>query len=425
MRLATRRRARREPDLQTAVPSTDVVRVQVSSPEYACLLLDALSCGVVAIDEAGRLCAVNPDARRILGCPVGEGSALLGEDCRVALSAQPAVVELLLEALDGATHHSRAELVLGEEGPGRTVGFSLAPVRDDWGLIRGAALFFRDLSAIERMNERARMGDRLAALGEMAARMAHEIRNPLAGMKVMAELLERRLDGHDDELSLLAELRTELNAVDRVVAEGLEFVRGSSPVFQPVHPLDLVDRSLRRALARVPFQGSVECDFEDGLPAISADPDQLVAVLTNLIVNALEAMDPGAGPAAQRLFLRVAAREADPVQRPYRVRGGDADHSSAPIPGEGAGRELLISVGDTGPGVSAELRERVFYPFFTTKPTGSGVGLSTAQRLVTDHGGRIELDASTAAGAVFHVRLPLVEAEEKSTAPGEGSGAAS
>jgi signal transduction histidine kinase len=279
------------------------------------------------------------------------------------------------------------------------------------------------------MDERDRLGDRLAALGEMAARMAHEIRNPLAGMKVMAELLARRLDGHEDELSLLAELRSELSAVDRVVAEGLDFVRGSSPVFQSVAPVELMDRSLRRALARVPFEGSVERDYEQGLPTFSADPDQLLAVVTNLVVNALESMD-GRADVPQRLYLKLAARKADPLRRTHRVgpahartsRRGAQGPAPAPMPGEGVERELVISVGDSGPGIPAELRERVFYPFFSTKPSGSGVGLSNAQRLVADHGGRIELDSCGEGGALFHVRLPLVEADEKPPAADEMAG---
>jgi signal transduction histidine kinase len=391
--------------------------VFVSTSDFAGWLVDSLRCGVIAIDADGALCAFNDEARRILACEHMEPEESLGRDCRAVLADQPAVAVLLVDALAGEVEHERAELVLADAGPGpeRVVGFSLAPVRDSKGEIRGAALFFRDLSSLERLEEQIRLRDRLAVLGEMAARMAHEIRNPLAGMKVMAELLERRLRGRDDELSLVAELVSELRAVDRVVGEGLDFVRSTPPILERVDGSELLERCVTRALARVGWDGEIVREVEASPPAVVADPGQLQAVVTNLLINAMEATSTLPDAAARRIWLRLYSRAADPARRPRRLEAADAAARSAlsSLPGEGSGREVVISVVDSGPGIEPELRERIFYPFFTTKNVGSGVGLSTAQKIVADHGGRIELEESAEGGAAFHVRLPVLALESR------------
>lgn len=360
-------------------------------------LVDSMRSGLVAIDRTGRIAAANGGARRMLGAP----DLGAGRPCRETLRHQPAIAGLLEGALDGRSRPSRAELVLeGIEGePARTIGFTLDTVRDERGAVQGAALVFRDLTPFERQDEQERLRDRLAALGEMAADLAHELRNPLTGMEVLAGLLERRLAGQPEERALLAELRSELRALSRTVTESLEFVRPVRLVREVVDPVELLEESLALARSRVGFAGRIERDYDDELPSIHADAEQLRGVETNLIVNALEAMGACTRPEGHRLRLglRVLAsgREA--------WRASAAEGAAAPA---AALRELLVTVADTGTGVPPELRERVFHPFFTTKERGSGVGLAHAQKVVVSHGGALELEAGPG-GAVFHVRLPL------------------
>jgi signal transduction histidine kinase len=129
----------------------------------------------------------------------------------------------------------------------------------------------------------------------------------------------------------------------------------------------------------VPFAGAVERDFAPGLPPLRADPEQLRVLLANLVVNALESMAEAGGGAPARLGLALRA--------------------------SGAG-ELEFRVSDTGRGVPAELREKIFYPFFSTRQRGSGVGLALAQKIALSHGGSLELEGGAGAGAVFRLRLP-------------------
>jgi signal transduction histidine kinase len=361
--------------------ASDDARVTVADPRFANWFVGSLRSGLVAIDAQGDLVALSPEAARILGCPATRGRALLGRPCRELLRHQAEVAALLEGALDGRERPSRAELrllpVAGREPC--TIGYTLLAVRDTQGQVCGAAMVFRDLTPFERMDEQARLRERLQALGQMAAGLAHEIRNPLASMEVLAGLLKRLLVGRADELQLLEELIGELRALAATVTASLDFVRPIPIQREEVDPASLVEDALIRARSQVPFRGRVECEVAAGVGRVLADPDRMLAALTNLLVNALQAMAE-TERSDHVLGVRI---------EPDGERGG-----------------LVIRVSDTGPGVPEDLRERIFYPFFTTREQGSGVGLAEAQKVVAGHGGSIEVESHPSGGAAFHIYLP-------------------
>jgi nitrogen-specific signal transduction histidine kinase len=366
--------------------------VPVHDSRYAGWLVDAVRSGLVAIDAEGAVAALNAAAHRILGCAGDAATAVIGRDCREALVAQPALVERLLEALDGAERPSRAELTLAPRGghPAITIGYTIAAVRDDAGAVAGAVLQFRDLTRYERSAEQERLRERLAALGEMAAGLAHEIRNPLAGMEILTGLLRRRLQQQPEDVALVNELSAEVRRVAQTVTDSLEFVRPMELRRDPVDPVEVFEESLARARSRVPLAVDIERDYAETLLPLRADGERLESVLTNLIVNAFEAM-LGAGSVPARLSLGLR------VEAPFGIEGSS----------ERPAAELVFAVADTGPGIPDELCERIFYPFFTTKQRGSGVGLAQAQKIVVGHGGRLELESECGRGSTFRVRLPL------------------
>ncbi len=371
--------------------------------ESACFetwILGSLTSGVVGIDGDGAVVTFNTGAQRILGCPKGEARAALGKDCREVLEAQPEVARLLIETRDRRTTLSRAELALdGSDGrPPGTIGFTLFPVHDADDEPCGAAMIFRDLAPIERLDEQERLRERLTALGQMAAGLAHEIRNPLAGMEVLAGLLKRRLASRPEEQALVTELGAELRSLADTVRASLDFVRPIALERGPVDLVELLEDSLAVARTRLAWGGRVERDYDDAPPRFHGDAQQLRTVFTNLIVNALESMDGNDGARESRLRLVLQTRGS-----------GEVDGSPPPGgDGRGAGaREVVVGVSDSGPGIPAELHEKIFYPFFTTKQRGSGVGLATVQKIVATHGGGVELDSQPGEGSTFRLRFPL------------------
>jgi signal transduction histidine kinase len=356
-------------------------RVSSNPAEFSHWLVGSLRTGLLAVDGDGRLALISPEAVRVLELG-GDPAAQVGRPAAEVLAPHPALLALLTEAQKGRELPSRAELelVLGGGRERRPIGFTLVPVRDASGVTRGAALLFRDLTPFERQDEQARLRDRLAALGQMAAGLAHEIRNPLASLQVLADLLKRSLGERPEESELVEEIRGELETLTRLVNGRLSFVRPHAAMRAPVELEALVHEALRRARARVPFAGEIEVDVAAQLRP-SLDALQLESLLVNLIVNAFEAMHEL--PSGHPRLLRIEATE----------QGG----------------ELRLAVADSGPGVPAPDRERVFYPFFTTRDSGTGVGLAEVHKAVVSHGGSVEVRERVGGGAVFLIHLPLEE----------------
>ena len=354
-------------------------------------IVASMSSGVLAVDASGAVAALNAAARRILGCPLDPSEPALGRPCREVLAAQPQVARLLLDALRRPHGLSRAELRLDAGGldPPVAIGFSLSPVRDPSGALQGAAMIFRDLAPIERCDERERLRDRLAALGHVAAGLAHEIRNPLASLEVAVGLLRRRLDGEPLALALLDEMLADLRGLAATVSASLDHVRPAVPDRVPLAAAPLLEEALATALARLPFAGRVDRDYARDVPLLQGDADQLRSALAELIVNAFEAMTGCAGAMRLTLGLRVSPA------------GGSPDEGDRP-------REVAFLVSDTGPGIAPELREKVFYPFFTTRARGSGLGLPSAQKIAAAHGGGIEIESRPGA-CTLGMRLPVEE----------------
>jgi signal transduction histidine kinase len=285
---------------------------------------------------------------------------------------------------------NRAELRLKDID--RVIGYTLSQVRNDEGEAVGAVLFFKDLTQVEQMEERERLRDRLASLGEMAAGIAHELKNPLAGIEVMAGLLRRQVADSADAQSLIADIISEAKLANAIVVEMLEFVRPIRLQLEQTDISDILRQAVNMAESKA-RRGDVRVQLElpRDLPLIDGDQHQLCQVFTNLLTNAFEALD-GTG----EIRVRAAVEEIEPD----------------PALGEGhrPARVLTVTVSDTGRGIAPEMADRVFDPFYTTKVTGSGLGLPIVRKIVDAHDGRIDLASSPGEGTRFRVMLPVSSA---------------
>jgi signal transduction histidine kinase len=257
-------------------------------------------------------------------------------------------------------------------------------VRDDAGDVRGITMFFKDLTRVEQIEERERLRDRLAAVGEMAAAIAHEVKNPLAGIKVMAGLLRRKIAGLPDAQAVLTDIINEANMANAIVQEVLEFVRPIRLQVEHTGVAESLQTAVQNAETKVQRRGIViNVGIAETLPRIQGDRYQLTQLFTNLLTNAYEAMD-GKG----RIDISATTvRQED---------GGD-------------GREAVrIEFKDDGPGMPHDVADRVFAPFFTTKARGSGLGLSIVRQIVDAHDGQIDLRTAPGEGTLIRITLPVL-----------------
>ncbi|MDQ7005765.1 MAG: ATP-binding protein [Acidobacteriota bacterium] len=344
-------------------------------------VVEGMRCGIVTVDQEGCVLTVNELAREILELdePVAQGRPV-----RDALARHPRLAEVLIDALEMSQLPNRAEMeIRSREDDGRTIGFTISPIVAE-GRQLGVALFFKDLTQVERQEEQDRLRDRLAALGQMAASLAHEIRNPLASIEVMATLLRRKLarcGAGDDALASVEKIAAEVARLNQTVTRGLEFARPIAPEMQRRSLAAALDEALAEARARFPdSQVIVERRYDPQAPDVEHDPALMRQVFTNILVNAYQAV-------GEEGKIEVDIR---PVARPQRQPGA-----------------VDVTIRDDGPGIPPEVRDKIFYPFVTTKEGGSGIGLAMARKIVECHHGMIDVSVGEQGGTAFTLRLPV------------------
>jgi len=338
--------------------------------------------GVIAITRDGRVAVMNEIAYRILGLTPRDSD--IGRHFNEVLKEVPDVLRIMAGAFELSHLANRAETRL--KNTGKVIGYTLSLVKDSRGRDVGATLFFKDLTRVEQLEERERLRDRLAALGEMAAAIAHEVKNPLAGIEVMSGLLKRQLPDSPDAQTVLADIIKEAKMANRIVQEVLAFVRPIRLQVEDISVADVIRDAITTAESHS-LKGDVDVrvDIAEALRPIQGDPAQLRQIFTNFLTNAFEAMN-GSGV----VDITAVAQ--------------DADDDSAP---EHGGPTVVITVSDNGPGIPPEVTDRIFSPFFTTKPQGSGLGLAIVRKIVDAHDGRIDVGGRPGGGTEFRVTLPV------------------
>jgi two-component system, NtrC family, sensor histidine kinase HydH len=334
-----------------------------------------LPVGLVATDRKGRIAFFNAAAARLTGIAPAEA---LGRETGEVL---PARLCGLQQVLDDGRSISEEEMEC-PFGARASVPVSVSATRilNPEKQLVGHVLILRDLGEVRRLQAQIRRQEKLAALGGLAAGVAHEIRNPLSSIKGLATYFADRFAADSKERDLAQVMTREVDRLNRVISELLEFARPTDLKRQATEINPLLEHSLQLiqqdAAAK---QIEIVRRFADNVCPAHIDPDRLAQALLNLYLNAIQAMSPG----------------------------GCLTVNSSPQPGGG----VAIEIHDSGSGISEEHLDRIFDPYFTTKAKGTGLGLAIVHKIVEAHQGRIEVQSTPGQGTRFGLYFPCRPAE--------------
>lgn len=349
-------------------------------------VLASISDGMIVLDAEGIVSDMNPAAEQLTGL---SASQAIGVDVATLFGGRKGAEWLGALARQTLVERfaRRSEGTLRTHGNEVRVSGACAPVYDEAGTLSGAVVVLHDLTLERALDETTRRADRLAALGTVALGLAHEIRNPLGGIKGAAQLLRSEL-ADPEQIRCTEIIVREVERLDGLVEQLRSLATPPRLQMEPVNIHRILNDvvSLQRQAAE---WGSIELrtEFDPSLPAVQGDRAQLTQVFLNLVRNAIEALG-GSG------HLVVATR----LDTRYHVRRR-----------QGRSQFLAVTVADDGAGVAEEHRANLFAPFFTTKARGTGLGLALCHRIVTEHGGVIAHEPGPTGGSVFRVTLPVSE----------------
>ena len=345
------------------------------------LILESIPSGLITVDLNGRITTFNRAAEAVLRYQLAEA---LGQPIKE-------ILDLGLFSRSLIDNEERCSGLVTCDRYGREVVLDVAvsPLLDERGVHVGALITFNDVTSVHRLEEEKRRLDRLAALGEMAANVAHEVRNPLASIKTSVQLLLDDLAKESNDPAIFADEESRIEAqesvsivlkevdrLDAIVRDLLLFAKPRQLYRSPCNLLELSDRVLRMVQTRYEEAGIVVHRNYRPVPTVLVDVAQIEQVLFNLYLNAVQAMPDGG-------VLSISCQE---------------------IPDW-----IELKVSDSGVGISPDQLEHIFQPFFTTKAHGIGLGLPITRRLVEDHHGYMFVESQLGYGTTIRVRLPLKE----------------
>jgi len=345
-------------------------------------ILENMGNGLIAVDAQGRITTFNGAAEKLTG---QSASAVIGQKIEEVLSRE--LCTLLGQVMERGRGSSDVEVEMPADGFTRFVCCSTAVMELPETGERGAILVLSDVTRIKELEQEKSWIQRLAFLGEVAAGLAHEIKNPLVSIKTFAELLPEKYDNHEFRYSFSRIVSQEIERINRLLAELLNFSKNSPLSCETVDMTSLMDEILLLLSPQIDAHKiRVFRHYDPVVPAVWADRNQLKQAVFNICLNSIQAMPEGGE-------LRVSVLS---------VPAADDESAGAVAPGG----KVKILIEDTGVGISAHQKDKVFDPFFTTKADGVGIGLSISHKIIGDHGGTIQIRSGDGEGAAFEICLP-------------------
>ncbi|HZA99046.1 MAG TPA: ATP-binding protein [Gemmatimonadales bacterium] len=369
----------REAGMEQATLATELQRVRLEADD----ILRNIRSGVLTVDGFGRLAFINPTAERLLDL---DGEALIGLPVLDQLKTRSS--ELWAAAVAGIRNGrkiSRGEGMV-VQGAGRVfpIGLSTTTFRQEAQEAPSVTAIFTDISDLKEVQELHMRAERLEAVAELSASLAHEIRNPLASIRSSVEQLARSKHADEDERFLSGLIVRESDRLSRLLSEFLDFARVRATHFAPLDLHSVVVAVVRLIRAHPDCRPDAAITIEGEHTLLEGDEDLLHRVVANLVLNAVQA---ARGP--MKVTVSVSVAQASEIPH-----GTDLEHA------------VRLQVRDNGPGIPEEVRERLFQPFVSGRSGGSGLGLAIVQRAVEAHRGLVLVDSGPGSGTTFTIFLP-------------------
>ena len=351
-----------------------VNRTLKQTQDYSRIVFTNMPIGLLSIDLTGKVVAYNPKVLEILdldeGAILKKGIDQIIDFQGFSLNRTPTGCDTVLEK--ELLHRRNSDRVI-------PISLTLTPIIDDDRICRGALIIIRDLSEIKRLEEKVRRSEKLAAVGELAAGLAHEIRNPLSSIRGFAQFFKHTLKDHPREQEYAQTMVAEIDRINRVVTDLLSMARPKKPELQLADVGGLVRRAADLVRSEAKSRNLVlDIFIQPNMKPVPVDESLITQALLNLLLNAIQTVEPGSHV--------VVGTELEP------------------------GNQLFVWVEDDGPGIPISLQQRVFEPFYTTREAGTGLGLAIVRSIAENHEGTVQLASPPQGlehGCRFTIAIPV------------------
>jgi two-component system sensor histidine kinase PilS (NtrC family) len=359
-------------------------------------ILKHMKSGLITVDVWGRIVYFNRSAEEILGYSEAE---VKGKDCReVFKERMPEMAEKILEVIKFNQGDSRGFLYINGKSKRKIpIGISTTILGDNRSGIRGVIAIFQDITEVIKLEERIRLADRLAAVGELSAGIAHEIRNPLASISGSVEVLKDEPSLSEESQKLLDLIIKETGRLNQILTEFLEYSRIGPSLLSKVELVHLLEEVIQIVRKHPSYKSSISINrsLSSKVLYVLGEENQIKQIILNLLVNAMEAMEEKGGE------IQISDKGFNQMDQFYFWE--EVPDESGWIP---------IAIIDQGKGMTEEQKEKIFSPFYSAKKNGTGLGLAIVHRLVNNLGGRIEFRSQLAQGTAFVVYLQKYQKEK-------------
>jgi two-component system sensor histidine kinase AtoS len=336
-------------------------------------VMDSMIDGVITVDVNGNITFMNQAAMQLTGIHLQE---VIGKPYMETMFNEMGFKSILMETLKTGANYMGFEMEFPVQGRKNLfISSSTSPLHDSEGNFIGAVLSFKDISERKRLEQQVYRADRLAAIGEMMAGVAHEIRNPLTAIKSLVQFLQEG-STEEERQEYYPIIVKEVDRVNKIIQELLYFSRPSDAFVLPTDLNQLIEQTVILAKSITKNTVTYHLMLEKELPRAEMDPEQFKQVFLNILINSIQAMESSGQITIESLI--------DPEQG-----------------------KIILHFSDTGPGIQKDQLEKVFDPFYTSKKEGTGLGLSVVQRIVAAHHGEVYLQNIPSGGLKVTITIPI------------------